>query len=95
MIEASYLTIPLTGSLKKGDKNRPIPGCNNECRELRLQSRYTYRPQNPKCPKIKSAPKSKVPQNQKCPKIKSGPKSKVPQNQKYPKIKSAPKSKVA
>ena len=43
MIEASYLTIPLTGSLKKGDKKGPIPGWNNECRELRLQSRYTYR----------------------------------------------------
>ena len=43
MIEASHQTIPLTGSLKKDGKRGPIPGWNNECRDLRLQSRYTYR----------------------------------------------------
>ena len=40
-------------------------------------------PQNQKCPKIKSAPKSKVPKNQNCQK-----KSKVPKNQKVPQNKS-------
>ena len=43
MIEASYLSIPLTGSAKTKERRRQIPGWNNECRNLRLESKYAYR----------------------------------------------------
>ena len=43
MIEASYLSIPLTGSAKTKERRRQIPGWNNECRNLKLESKYAYR----------------------------------------------------
>ena len=43
MIEASYLSIPLTGSAKPNGRKTQIPGWNNECRNLRQESKYAYR----------------------------------------------------